>query len=153
MHSHSTFTWVWVAGKLTNYSIVRWTVICRGAVLHGLGLQKVPCRNTVEVESRVARASYSMCFEEEWMVNKHAKMDKKYLPTYGCHMAVDQTRWFLKLVGCNKRPSFTAPGTERGTKPHISANQMTRGIGPGHLHEAMCHREIQADVLEYSKVH
>ncbi len=66
--------------------------------MYGLNLQKIPNRNAIEVESRIARASYGVSYDEEWVLGKHAAKDKIWSDIHQCNMAANMMRWFLKQV-------------------------------------------------------
>ncbi|KAI3391752.1 hypothetical protein diail_6846 [Diaporthe ilicicola] len=53
-----------------------WSAICRGAVIHGLTHEKSDSNLTVQVRSRIARASYGIICQEIFDPGKHLEEDR-----------------------------------------------------------------------------
>lgn len=99
-----------------------WTAICRGAVIHGMTVEKVDSPLVVDVQSRIARkspvphtciffhslpqspthqragASYGIICQEKWDKNVHLDEDKFFDPQQRCWKATNQMKWLMKEV-------------------------------------------------------
>lgn len=75
-----------------------WTAICRGAVIHGMSVEKMDSRFVVEVQSRICRASYGVICQEKWDETKHLPQDKFWDEDQQSWKAARQIKWFLKEV-------------------------------------------------------
>ncbi|KAK4188308.1 hypothetical protein QBC35DRAFT_523026 [Podospora australis] len=73
-----------------------WTAICRGAVIYAATLRGLSPLS-IEVKSRVARVSYSNCFNDYWKQEKHDVVDKSWNDDTQTWMAKSQMEWFLKI--------------------------------------------------------
>ncbi|POR38244.1 Uncharacterized protein TPAR_01548 [Tolypocladium paradoxum] len=73
-----------------------WTAVCRGAVMKGVAkCEPNPC---LVVEGRVARASFGTTFNVlPWEVDEHDIRDKAWCPVQREFLAVDQTKWFIRI--------------------------------------------------------
>ncbi|KAK3488063.1 uncharacterized protein B0T23DRAFT_447115 [Neurospora hispaniola] len=72
-----------------------WTAICRGAVIHAAtqsGIGKL----SVQVQTRVARASYGICWNEPWDTRRHDPEDKYWCEIDQQYFARGQMAWLLK---------------------------------------------------------
>ncbi|KAK1995876.1 actin-like ATPase domain-containing protein [Colletotrichum falcatum] len=73
-----------------------WTAICRGAVIHGLTQKNMSPGLSVNVQSRIARASYGVTFETDFKKREHSARSKIWSDKEQKWMASDQMSWFLK---------------------------------------------------------
>ncbi|KAH6856361.1 hypothetical protein B0I37DRAFT_425624 [Chaetomium sp. MPI-CAGE-AT-0009] len=73
-----------------------WTAICRGAVVHAANIQGLPTFS-VNVQERVARASYGVRYDESWCEKTHNPDDKFYDEDWQEWQARNQMSWFLKI--------------------------------------------------------
>ena len=80
----------------------RWTAICRGAVIHAANIQKLPTF-LVNIEARVARASYGVMLNEPWRKKAYKAEDKYYDEKWQEWLAENQMQWFLKIVRLVKK--------------------------------------------------
>ncbi|EGO59403.1 hypothetical protein NEUTE1DRAFT_39823 [Neurospora tetrasperma FGSC 2508] len=74
-----------------------WTAICRGAVIHAAtqsGIGKL----SVQVQTRVARASYGICLSEPWDTRRHDPEDKYLCEIDQKYFARNQMAWLLKEI-------------------------------------------------------
>ncbi|TPX17742.1 uncharacterized protein E0L32_002843 [Thyridium curvatum] len=71
-----------------------WTAVCRGAVIHGLNQQKTSSKQKVAIESRIARASYGICQDEEQ--GRGAMKDLEYDELLGRNIARNQMKWLIR---------------------------------------------------------
>lgn len=76
----------------------RWTAICRGAVIHALRLENLSGRINVQIQSRVARTSFGVVFNQAWDDTKHNLRDKYWCDIEGKWKAANQLRWFIRVV-------------------------------------------------------
>ncbi|KAJ4418730.1 hypothetical protein N0V82_005403 [Gnomoniopsis sp. IMI 355080] len=72
-----------------------WSAICRGAVIHGMTVEKVDSPLSVEIRSRVARASYGIVCREAWDPTKHSIEDKIFDPQQQLWKATNQMKWLI----------------------------------------------------------
>lgn len=77
---------------------LRWTAICRGAVVHELSKQNLSAQLGVRVEARIARMSYGILYREFFDASKHLEADKIWSEEEHKYMADNQMKWFLKEV-------------------------------------------------------
>lgn len=77
-----------------------WTAICRGAVIHGLTVEKVPSHFSVEVASRISRASYGVMCMEKWDEQKHQghPEDRIFDNQHRMWKANNQMKWLIREV-------------------------------------------------------
>ncbi|KAL1835623.1 hypothetical protein VTJ49DRAFT_6307 [Mycothermus thermophilus] len=73
-----------------------WTAICRGAVIHASSLQGLGSF-TVQIQSRIARASYGTTVIRDWNSRMHKKKDKYWDEERQGWYARDQMDWSLKI--------------------------------------------------------
>ncbi|KAG6041415.1 hypothetical protein E4U41_004513 [Claviceps citrina] len=73
-----------------------WVAICRGAVLYGITLLRLPRSGSVKVESRVSRMSYGIIVQELFNRRKHLVEDKYFDCLDDKWKARRQMSWFLK---------------------------------------------------------
>ncbi|KAM0489237.1 hypothetical protein ACHAP7_000294 [Fusarium lateritium] len=77
---------------------LRWTAICRGAVVQGL-LQHNPGSSLgINVETRIARMSYGIICSVPFIEGWHDKRDKEWDDSEQRFEASNQMRWFLREV-------------------------------------------------------
>ncbi|KAH8176061.1 hsp70 protein [Sarocladium implicatum] len=74
-----------------------WTAISRGAVIHGILTEKIPCSLSVKVEGRIARMSCGVVHSSYWNSAEHDPEDKYWCPVEWDYMAANQMSWFLKI--------------------------------------------------------
>lgn len=92
--------------KLCNIdSLLSWTAISRGAVIHGMNLENVDSPLSIKVASRSSRASYGVVCWEHWDDKKHVhdpqniSGDKSFIDEKDdVHKAKDQMKWLIKKV-------------------------------------------------------
>lgn len=113
--------------------LASWTAICRGAVIHGLTVEKADSRFAVEVRSRIARkthlgtvlavihlgprlthmhsdASYGIVCLEKWDKSKHLQEDKKFDKQDRKWKANNQMKWLVVEASTIwMSPSFLDP--------------------------------------------
>ncbi|KAJ4396182.1 hypothetical protein N0V93_000401 [Gnomoniopsis smithogilvyi] len=72
-----------------------WTAICRGAVIHGMTVEKIDSSLGVKVRSRVARASYGIVCQETWDSAIHLEDDKVFDEQQQLWKARNQMKWLV----------------------------------------------------------
>ncbi|CAJ2504004.1 Uu.00g113980.m01.CDS01 [Anthostomella pinea] len=72
-----------------------WSAICRGATLSGAMSQGL-VKQTVQVRSRIARASYGWCYATNFIEGVHDKRDKRWDEYDGEWVAWKQMTWAVK---------------------------------------------------------
>lgn len=80
----------------TNYN--SWSAICRGAVVQGITRSGFSTTLSVEVEARIARASYGTFFADNWNSATHSIEDKYWCNQEKAWKANNQIKWFLRQV-------------------------------------------------------
>lgn len=94
------------AHPLISYS---WTAICRGAVIHGMTVEKMDSKFAVGVRSRIARASYGIICQEKWDETEHSEEDKFWDEDQQIWTSRTQMKWLI---------------TEASTKYHCYARHV-----------------------------
>ncbi|KAK3398271.1 hypothetical protein B0T20DRAFT_498039 [Sordaria brevicollis] len=72
-----------------------WTAICRGAVIHAATMQGLG-KLSVQIRTRIARASYGVCLRPVWDASKHLWSDKEWDDISQLHRAKNQMFWLLR---------------------------------------------------------
>lgn len=86
-----------------------WTAICRGAVIHATTQQNLNSIFKVDVQHRIARASYGiLVWVKPWDRLEHLIEDKRWDDMEQCFRAGNQMSWLLKEV---RVQSFNSGGT------------------------------------------
>lgn len=90
---------VWSIRESTNALLIRWTAVCRGAVLKGLMQNKVTRTLAVAVDSRISRRSYGTLVNVvPFDPKEHHPADQVFCNIQQQFLAIDQTQWFLEVV-------------------------------------------------------
>lgn len=76
---------------------IRWTAICRGAVIHACSMRGLGSF-TVDVQSRIARASYGVACGKYFDPDVHLVQDKYWDEQRLEWWAKNQVEWTLKIV-------------------------------------------------------
>jgi hypothetical protein len=87
---------------------LRWTAICRGAVVHELSKQNFSADSSVKVEARIARMSYGISHNSPFDDLKHLQTDKYWCYKERKYKARNQMTWFLKEVTDKTRHDRTS---------------------------------------------
>lgn len=83
----------------STYAAYRWSAVCRGAVLKGLALANSSVPVGPDVKSRVCRYHIGTIFNVlPWEKDEHDVRDKAWCPINQEFLAVDQVKWFAKIV-------------------------------------------------------
>lgn len=104
-----------------------WTAICRGAVIHGMTVEKMESRFAVEVRSRIARASYGILCQEKWDDEKHLPEDKIWDEDQQSWKSKNIVKWLVREVIpssesiTSKHRANPHPGPRRDGGPEVPA--------------------------------
>ncbi|KAF3767181.1 hypothetical protein M406DRAFT_39804 [Cryphonectria parasitica EP155] len=76
------YLYEYLKDKVNNVEVLQsqdadpWTAIARGAVIHGMTAEKIDPQFTVQIRSRISRASYGIVCQEDWDEEEHRPEDK-----------------------------------------------------------------------------
>ncbi|KAK4227811.1 heat shock 70 kDa protein 12B [Podospora fimiseda] len=107
-----------------------WTAVCRGAVLHGLNINRSSGGVSVQVSSRIARAHYGIALDPVFKPGYHDESDKYWDALNQVYRAENQMDWYV-LKGDDVlilRPKTRRLMMTYGLNTHLPSTQLERKL-------------------------